>query len=463
MRSRGGGEGGRAWTTDSLEALGMCNRAIDVASRPLLVERLGAQSPSCLLDCPGVPRARNRAGGWRTAAAALTTAEYLSRHGMETSALDVLCCSGNWQSKAPAAMGAEAGAGARTGEAEAEVGPRVGKGASSTCDPVGGMVDRGGGGEGGLVSGEITGDMFSAFDAPVPRRVVAGQREGRGQGQGQGQAQSLDTDPLLSGELSGGIFGGFDAPSPSVAAAPAPAPAPAPSPSPPMSSSAIATGELGDMFGAFDSPPQTKQRQEQWQYPEPLGAPAPSPSAPGLGESATTASAELGEGGLFGGFDVTPPTPMQRKSWARAGVREATGDSRGTSTSASPARATVESGELTGDMFGAFDWISRGKSGACGWGWGGAGQPGVWCSCDIQIWARGGDWEGGGGQPRGRPWGQVWSLSRGAGATGGHSTVAEPLTVIAGQCLRPFWVSTRPPRPPHLPVALIWVSGGGGT
>ena len=284
---------------DGVAGLGICNRSIDVATRPFLVSKLKqlqAKSKS----------GQGRAGGWRAsvgrggggllsssngdaaaghgggggggtkidglataqrlAAVRLTTVEYLARNGMELSALEVLGrnAGGEWAAELAKQQAAK--------EKEVEEGEGV---VSPAEKPKGFSAAS------GELSGELSGDMFGGFDGPPG-------------------ARPNPTADAASGELSGDMFGAFDPP---ARARPKPA-------------AAAASGELsGDMFGAFDPPARTR--------------PKPKPEA----AAATVSSGEL-SGDMFGAFD--PPA-------------------RGRPKPAAAEEAAAASGEISDDMFGDFD------------------------------------------------------------------------------------------------------------
>ena len=323
---------------DGVAGLGICNRSIDVATRPFLVSKLKqlqAKSKS----------GQGRAGGWRAsvgrggggllsssngdaaaghgggggggtkidglataqrlAAVRLTTVEYLARNGMELSALEVLGrnAGGEWAAELAKQQAAK--------EKEVEEGEGV---VSPAEKPKGFSAAS------GELSGELSGDMFGGFDGPPG-------------------ARPNPTADAASGELSGDMFGAFDPP---ARARPKPA-------------AAAASGELsGDMFGAFDPPARTR--------------PKPKPAA-------TAAAATSGElsGDMFDAFDPPArarPKPKPEATATAAASGELSGDMFGafdpparTRPKPKPeaAAATVSSGELSGDMFGAFDPPARGR------------------------------------------------------------------------------------------------------
>lgn len=356
---------------DGAFGLGICNRAIDVATRPFLVAKLqerenGSSKPRH--ERPGWPAtgsgggfsgpARNGGGGGggvgsggggsngvsvnkghtlinaqRAAAVRLTTVEYLARNGMEISALEVL--------------GSNAG-----GDWAAELATQQLADASRLSEPIevaartmGGRVDRAGelssgafaGSQGpasraapkpkavasaAAASGELSGDMFGGFDGPPQKTAAAAARAAS----------------AASGELSGDMFGGFDGP-----------PRPRPKPSPAPTASSMASGELsGGVFGDFDAaPPQRKAKQ-----------------ASAAAKAAAAASGEL-SGDMFGAFDAAPPQqkPKPAAAAASAASGELSGDMFGgfdgpprtRQTPPATTASSTTSGELSGDMFGGFD------------------------------------------------------------------------------------------------------------
>lgn len=378
--------------TDKASGLVLCNRAIDVATRPFLVSKLQQRASG---SKPGRGRASRPktsfgSGGFatltngsssssngngvsapddngralvnarRAAALRLATVEYLARNGMEIPALEVLGSNagGEWAAELATRQGAEE-------ETKADASEGIAAGTAVGGDPGGGDFSSGVfSGFGGravtkpkadasaAASGELSGDMFGAFDGPPPRRT---------------SAKKPAVAAAASGELSGDMFGGFDA---------APRTRPTP-PAPPASSTA--SGELsGDMLGGFDAAP--PRRKVQQAAPAAVhaaaaasgelsgdmfggfdGPPRARPTPPAATAS-PTASGEL-SGDMFGGFDAAPAQRKAKQAApaavnaAAAASGELSGDMFGGFDAAPPRRkaSPVASGELSGDMFGGFD------------------------------------------------------------------------------------------------------------
>lgn len=276
-----------------MTSLGMCNRAIDVAMRPLLVAKLqrarkhsrggpaaaggfgrsGTRTPSPQVagdTATGKSEARHPGVGnaQRAVAARLATAEYFTRNGMEIPALEVLgrAEDGKWsvdlakeiadESRRQQEDAAAADKGTAVGSPGFSTGPgalagfgmsaarSASAGAASGEIPDGGIFDSFGGppppsrgsqkpAASQLASGELSGDIFGGFDGPP--RVPPSKK-----------TSPPKADAMASGELSGDLFGGFDGP---------------PRPKPKQSSVAadsLGSGELaGDMFGSLDGPPRS--------------------------------------------------------------------------------------------------------------------------------------------------------------------------------------------------------------
>lgn len=336
---------------DGAVGLGMCNHAIDVATRPLLVAKLtrshhgtgsgsskspprratwgmgsGAASTRGRLQVAssgaagggGAPGSKDSKAAERAklaAAVRLTTVEYLARNGMEVAALEVLgTAAGKEMASELAQQFAEEGSQPETGVVEAE-GAGRGEGGDYSGILLSGTEARlrGVGTATASASGEISGDMFGGFDGPP-----------------KAQSKAPAAAPLASGELSGDMFGGFGGPPRSRPKSPAPAP--------------LASGELsGDMLGGFDGPPKRKSK-------APVAAPL--------------ASGEL-SGDMFGGFDRPPRGRPKSPARAPLSSGELSGDMFGgfdgppKTQSKAPAVAPLATGELLGDMFGGFDGPPR--------------------------------------------------------------------------------------------------------
>lgn len=302
----------------------ICNRAIDVATRPFLVSKLEVihrerkpiparntfgrrgsymSSPdhswhsAPTSDGNDAVSAKGKAKGrvdnaLRAAAVRLTTVEYLARNGMEISALEVL---GNASGKKWAVELADLAE-------EKEKKPTVGEGNYPVSSSKSRKVFK------KTVSfeqdntGELSGDMFGGFDGPPQMKPKA-------------PAGSA----IASGELSGDIFGGFDGPPVQKRVTPAAATASS------MKNSMV-SGELsGDMFGSFDAPPSRQEAKK-----------------PVASTANALASGEL-SGDLFGGFDGPKRSPKKPQQPNPRGRKSIGHDD------------SVASGQLSSDLFAAFD------------------------------------------------------------------------------------------------------------
>lgn len=320
-------------TTDKIAGLGLCNRAIDVATRPLLVSKLAPQDRRSGFNLAARRASANGGGGgWtlspgrasngdsagggkvaapdsaqRVASVRLTTVEYLARNGMELSALEVLGSSAgsDWAAAlskhhdvAEEGQSDEAPTTVGRGKMMGDPGDVAGGVFAGFSRPLSGSSTAQPKSSSGAASGELSGDMFGGFDGP-PRAKPA-------------TSATTTAAAASSGELSGDMFGGFDGP-------------PRQRPAKTVASKAAAdSGQLsGDMFGGFDGPPRSM--------------PKPAAVAKTTSSASASASGEL-SGGMFDGFDGPPrkaPEPTKAPKDAMA------------------------SGELSGDLFGGFDRPKR--------------------------------------------------------------------------------------------------------
>lgn len=331
LQASGGGDGSGVGAA----GLAMCNRAIDVATRPLLVTKLklahrqssrksaaGFGSTSRALGVAmsassqapgqstvgkgvrsGIVDAPNNA--LRAATARLTTAEYLARNGMEISALEVLgsAAGGKWATELAEEIADEV-----SREPQGATTKAVGILGGFSGGALGGFGGRPGS-TAGAGNGEISdGGIFGDFDGPPCGRPSI-------------KAAPAASQQLASGELSGDLFGGFDGP-----------PRPRPVKKAPAADS-MASGELsGDLFGSFDGPPRPKR-------PAATAAPKLDPMPSG----------EL-SGDMFGGFDGPPRPPVAPRSSAVTSMANSP-----TSLNPSPAVAGSERAKIAFHSYGYRD------------------------------------------------------------------------------------------------------------